>query len=414
MHTMEGLQNLWTSETLHRITPLIPCGILVEYFDSHKIAIELDGDLAHERLSDSIEKAIRRAPKETRVEVAAELDELNAHADFEFVRDLIESGRIRTNPVLLETVFSSLISHHARAMWARVHHPSLYFACLRFEQTEKLKYRRCRVPVRETQPGKAEVDALAKGLSRLSLSYGQGKGVVIKEFEIGTCRLYLCYVEGAPQRDLNFDKKSKLGHLDRRPAYEVVYRYDPADRTLRTYAKGGAVLTRQAQQVFGEVMFGVELPLDSEVGRYNLNRFLKPGGCLLDITGTPEVKAASLIRIQLQSYDPSLDASTHVFRRSATSQAIDRKIQLMLTSGFLVDDPQVDKVRLRFEFRPSPGRRCTYVNVDVTVGSCPLRDERRYEIIAALLKEWKIDEFTASADDSVDTGTPAQCILQLS
>jgi hypothetical protein len=302
-------------------------------------------------------------------------------------------------------------SPQERALWTLLNHHDLYHATLRFEETAGLDYHRCSLFGELTIPGGVELADLRRKLSEWSVTHGRGKGIDVKEYWIGDCRLFVCLVEDAGRRDPNFDGRGRLGYLYRRPAYEVVYRLELEKRLLRSYVRGGATVRREVELIFGRAMLGIELPARDDSARYALCRFLDPGGCKLDVSSEPAVERVSVDQLSVLCSDNAMDKITLDFREEASDDDIDARVQSLVAKHTFGAAALVPRVRLRAYFRPKQGRKLRAISVTVTPTTFTYRDDPRYDLIQRLLREWKIDVLNTTSGDTEPTPRAAQRVI---
>jgi hypothetical protein len=396
--------------------PHVSSNLMLEYLGERGIVPTTMDSPSDCDIADVIISAVLKAPKPKRDTVLEELEELEENVDDGFVTTLMTTARLMRLCIPLEGVFHKLCSNRERALWTLVHHRRVYEASLQFDETADLKYYRRKMPRIEVCLDDAKVKSLAVALSKISKDSGSGKGVEPRAYQIGNISLLVFYLENPQRKDPNFNAKSEFGYITRRPAYEVVFRYDPTEPALRTYVKGKTpAFRRDVEAAFAQMMLGIELPPDSEIGRYNLSRFLKEGGAMFDFSDTPDVEKVSITRIRLQYFDHTIDDSVLSFLHTAAPQNVDKVIQKAIgIGGEDNDEAQVAEIRLRVEFNDGLRRRKPSVSFDITPDTCTLTDKKRHHVLKGLLKKWEIDEQTDTADHIDPAEKFTQRILQLS
>lgn len=360
---------------------------------------------------DGIIAAIEQASAPTRDKIDGELRDLHAHADEGFIQTVLETGRAVSPPLDLAVSLSGMSTFHARCMWLSLTHPNLYRSCLRFNDAEGHKFHPRETPVSPTQPGDAEVDALKTELAEVSVSRGLGRGVHCEVHARGESTFYFIRLQNSERLEPNFDNTGQISNIKLRPAYDVIFDYDPTRHVLRTYVKGTPALRRQMEGVFGETMLGAPLPPETKTPRYAIKQFAT--NLSLPVEPTSPVKAAHITRIRYDYFDNAIASITVDFRDTATALQAEEAIGFLSASRPSHVDVEIGKVWIQAEFKASRGARASSRTFYVTEEECNLSVSTRDQILKALLKEWKIDVHQPPNGDAPKAKRNIQRNLQL-
>jgi hypothetical protein len=194
--------------------------------------------------------------------------------------------------------------------------------------------------------------------------------------------------------DLHFhDEKGQLTSGNVRPAFQVVFAFNPSEGSLEVFApKVPARVKLKLEQLFASVVLKVELPPWSRKSVYELDQLKERGFQLA--TDPEDAVRVRICKLRLSSLTNSrrviLDASSN----GKSDDVYEMMEHCLDAKEFPKSQYHITQATLRFEFLPLPGRKPGAATFDVTwPNTCGLRDQRpeRVFLIQKYLKRWKID-----------------------
>lgn len=214
-----------------------------------------------------IRQAIFTSDLATRMRVAQDFLDVNEMADDYGIAALINSARFRPEPVDLRPHVELFDGNHAKAFFVLCEWPEIFHAALRYRRVDAIAEHRW-VKTGRIEEALLDISATAQSqlaavISRHYRELGRGQGCAV-EVESRDAEVYLfLYLEDYARRRLAFDAQHQLIVETTRPAFEVIFVWNTADRTLEFFSPGNKLERQQVLQVFGRVILGVELCSES-------------------------------------------------------------------------------------------------------------------------------------------------------
>lgn len=283
-----------------------------------------------------------------------------------------------------------------KAMWCLINHKSVFIKALLIHEIGSYSFWRKRtdLPKRPLQlDHNKQIDLREKVIDVFMEHQGRGKNGSVFCVSRKGIDYVIVYLDDF-LLDLQFhDEKGKLvsGHV--RPAFHVVYAFNPSEGSLEVYApKVPAKLKLLLEQAFARVTLGVELPPWNTHSAYELDQLKDRSFSLA--TDPEDAIRVRISRLRLSALTTSrrilLDASSD----GKSDDVYEMMEHYLDAKEFPKSQFHITQATLRFEFLPLPGRKPGSASFDVTwPNTCNLRNQRpeRVPVIQKYLKRWKID-----------------------
>jgi len=374
---------------------MVPNHLLKEFFArlGHG-EVGVDWDELGEREVDPIIRAVNDLPAGAFDTVEASLHNVFDLACETGISAILEAGVLAGDDDLPAVLPQDAGPYH-KAMWAWLNRTEVVGRALLIHQVEHLAWWRKRndLPAVAPDTSPEATREFARALSNLLLSE-QGRGKVCTVDTL--CRRGTDYVFAHPddfvQNVTAHDGEGKLAARTFRQTFPIVFAYGRGEGTLELFARVPTKLKPRLEELFAQVILGVELEDWAPDAAYDLNPLkhrsfslaTDPQDCV-----RPRVRRMRLSfknshrRLTLEA-DPDLGVED-VY--DMLDEVLDRERVPLSAVNFTL-------VTFCFEFLPLDGRKPGTLTFDVAYpSSCSLRNQRpeRIELAQKYLKQWGID-----------------------
>jgi hypothetical protein len=200
---------------------------------------------------------------------------------------------------------------------------------------------------------------------------------------------YFAYPEDYPTTEMGYDDKGEFYHWPAKPAFEVIFVYQPQSGFLNVSAKGRGEEIEKLQEIFCQTILGLDRLPDKKTRPFDLDllknkeiRFqTDPADCIdgvfvrmlrLDVPGTGNR------RITFEASSPN--------DGKAIYKLIDRALAKQSLS---LDDVVVAKAKLQFRFAGRDGKRGKSLVFEISAPDrCTLRDDAMDQIAKKYVERW--------------------------
>jgi hypothetical protein len=308
---------------------------------------------------------------------------------------LIEEGQFHQKELRLE--LDAREGFHNKAMWAFLEHPSIFRVAGLMDQADRAdgRYRRKRKGMPKKAPDLSQ-DARLAFQQAISAYYwnkdGRGRKCQLDVYlRGGRYHYFFVYVEDYASTFIGFDVQGQFDRHAQKPAFDLVFIYDPLDGTLGLFAPGDKERKQDLQGIFAETI------LHETIGREN--RASKPYDLkeLKNRNFSFKTKASDGIAVvRVKELRLSLKGN----RRRTIS--IEGEVQKKREDVYDILDLVVDSERLplatmdvehatiRVEFSPVNREKAKQVTFRISSKSCTLKEQPEHLLLAECLKRWKI------------------------
>lgn len=186
-------------------------------------------------------------------------------ADFRDVQELANEAGIGTaiSQALFEGIdltdaLAEMDDDYDRSFWVLLNYPQLFAIALRLQDSDRLSARMWRkrkeLPKMPPRSDQATLRRVADGIvAHYRWSEARGHHCHVDYVGRGEKHYYFAFAEDYSRAEQDFEDGA-LQRRSHRPAFEIVFVYDPAEGALDTYAPGGATVRRKLEDVFADAV----------------------------------------------------------------------------------------------------------------------------------------------------------------
>lgn len=286
------------------------------------------------------------------------------------------------------------VSPYAKAMRVWLDYPEVFQQASLVQQVDGLTRWRKRtglplVKPRITDESRRELAVALSACLRREEGRGQHCTVDYLRRRDGA-DVFVAYPDDFMQAILEHDPQGRLRPRSYRPTFEIVYAYHAERGVLELYAKVTSRLKPILENLFGQIILGIDL--SSHPGRrpWDLNR-LKDRYFCLETDPVDEV-SASICRLRLDvPHCGRLTVEPH--RRDYSNDVFDVIDECLNDERVSWNDVDISMATFRFEFGGRSNRSPETLTFDVSAPDyCSIKSRRpeRIELTHKYLRRWRI------------------------
>jgi hypothetical protein len=282
-----------------------------------------------------------------------------------------------------------------KAMWAWLNRPEVVNQAILIHQVEHLAWWRKRNDLPHVEPDRrpATLKQLEKALSHLLLcEQGRGKLCTVETLTRRGTDYVFAHPDDFVQNVTAHDGEGKLAARTFRQTFPIVFAYNRCEGTLELFAKVPTKLKPRLEELFAQVILGVELEDWAPDAAYDLNP-LKHRSFSLATDPADRVRPR-VRRMRLSFRNSHRRLTLEAAPDSGVEDVYDMLDEVLNRERVPLSAVNVTMVTFCFEFLPLDGRKPGTLTFDVAYpSSCSLRNQRpeRIELAQKYLKQWGID-----------------------
>lgn len=351
----------------------------------HKIEIVYD---AWQELPDGQRIAIERL-----FEDAEEL------ANESGIQAIIEEGQFHGHDLAAE--LEHFEGFRDKVMWVHLNYPRVFEVAGIIHRAHSLPQRywrrRGNLPLQQPDVSQGAIDQFAHAISAY-FRHTQGRGhccTVDAYLRINRYHYFFAYPDDYAGTYLGHDDQGQFVRRPQRPAFEVIFLFDPVEGALDLYAKGGQGVHEALQTIFCRELLGQELPPEAPHGHpYELNG-LKSRSFGFPTDPADGIQQVRVRRLRLSVLGGSkrriiLEADPDADRNDVYDM-MDQYLDKQNLPQSLVN---VTQATLTFKFPPRENGRPNTLTFDISYpDSSNLKSKREEQRVIAekYLRQWGID-----------------------
>jgi len=371
--------------------------LLMRYLTAHGIGPSIDWNDVTTHKIDPVFDAIVYAPEEIHMGI---------DRDFREVWEMDSEGARAT--IIGEGAFHDLnMAHDLRdmenhldaAFWTFMEYQEVFDIAYQFNYSDNLPNRswRKRIDIPGEAPAVDEEskERLGKAISgyyRTKEGRGQAQSAV-DHYKRGDRLYWFVYPQDYAVTAMEYDENNQFQTRTIRPAFEVIFVFDPTFRTLDTYVKAKRKTVEKLQDIWGQVILGTELGTPTYPGSVFKLDHLKRKGFPFTVnpaSGIEDVRVRKL-RFKLPGAGNqrlTLEADVRE-NRDAVYDLLDR----IIAGGKIpLDHMCLSNVALRFAFRADRRKKGKVLTCNISYpDGCDLGHDSKDEIARDHLAKWGID-----------------------
>lgn len=320
---------------------------------------------------------------------------------------IIEAGVLAGDPDLPAAMPQDGGPYH-KAMWAWLNRTEIVNRAILIHQVEHLAWWRKRKDLPQVEPDKspATLKQLEKGLSGLLLcEQGRGKVCTVETLARRGTDYFFAHPDDFVQNVTAHDQDGKLAPRTFRQTFAIVFAYNRAEGTLELFAKVPPKIKPRLEELFAQIVLGVELEDWNPDAAYDLNGLKHRTFSLA--TDPQDCVRARVRRLRLSFKNSHRRMVLEADPDAGPDDVYDMLDEVLNKERVPLSSVNVTMVTFCFEFLPLDGRKPGTLTFDVAYpSSCSLRNQRpeRIELAQKYLKRWNIDGVRSVAPDVAAAG----------
>lgn len=232
-------------------------------------------DLADHQI-DVVYDGWQNLPEPQRLDVERMFEEAEALSSEDGVKAIIDEGTF--HGLDLATELESFQNFRDKAMHVAINHPRVFQVAGTINHAHSLSRRywrhRGNIPFRQPDVSQTALDEFRDAISAyFRQNEGRGHRCTVDPYlRVNRYHYFFAYPDNYADTYLGHDEQGQFIRRPQRPAFEIVFLFDPVDGTLDVYAQGGKEVQESLQTIFCRTLLRQELPPESPLGNpYELN-----------------------------------------------------------------------------------------------------------------------------------------------
>lgn len=370
--------------------------LLREYFAKRGLALDVSWDTLKETQVEPLWEAWQRLEPGEQHKAEAEFNDVNRLANEGGVGVLIQEGEWHN--LDLAAAFAELDDHVDKAMWTFLHQPAVFDVAVLFQAADSIASQRwhkwINLPPRPPADDAAACEQLGRLLSEyFLLKQGRGRHCKVEVYQRAGNYYYFAFPEDYARAEQDFDERGELNRRTHRPAFQVVFVYNPVAGTLDASAPGGKLVVDALMRMAVECLQGISHkagPKDERV--YALER-LVDAQLAWDYPVT-----AGIARVWVKSLRLTFKASKQRLTLEGPEPGTVHSLYARLTKTngarptIVADSVYVTQAVLRVEYAPRNNRKLNSRDIRLTYpNTCNLGQDDRDRALREMLIASGID-----------------------
>jgi len=215
-------------------------------------------------------------PEPQRLAIEQMFEDAEALATEEGVKAIIDEGTF--HGLDLATELEPFPNFRDKAMHVAIQYPRVFEVAGTINRAHSLPRRywkhRGNMPQIEPDVSQASLDGFRDAISAyFRQNEGRGHRCTVDAYlRVNRYHYFFAYPDNYADTYLGHDENGAFVRRPQRPAFEIIFLFDPVDWTLDVYAHGGRVVHESLQTIFCRTLLRQELPPESPLGHpYELN-----------------------------------------------------------------------------------------------------------------------------------------------
>jgi hypothetical protein len=215
-------------------------------------------------------------PDAQRIEIERTFEEAEALATEEGIKAIIDEGTFHGLDLAAE--LEQFPDFRDKAMHVAVMYPRVFQVAGTINHAHSLSRRywrhRGNMPLVQPDVSPAAIDTFRHAISAyFRQNEGRGHRCTVDPYlRVNRYHYFFAYPDNYADTYMGHNDQGQFVRRPQRPAFEIVFLFDPVDGTLNVYAHGGKVVHQSLQTIFCRTLLGQELPPESPAGNpYELN-----------------------------------------------------------------------------------------------------------------------------------------------
>ncbi|MEN6521141.1 MAG: hypothetical protein ABFD46_08335 [Armatimonadota bacterium] len=394
-----------------------PNRLLEAYFERLGLGEDIDWEYLPETDIEPVFAAIQAADVSAQERMGLDFHSIHDLADEAGIQTLIQEAEESYPALDLAGALSEMNGFYEKAFWVFIEHPEVFrIARIIDGFSTRSAVKQIGFPLLPGEPDKESTEKLGEALSAYYLKKdGRGQGYHVDYYKRGDRHYWFAYLEGFANSLLVYDGDHQLDLQTNRPAFEIIFRYNEAERSLELRGVTGKHSVRDVQMIFSRAILKNDVHLPEDAITYQLEALrnrdiefrVEPGYGIESVRLT-KLKVNVLGR---QGISVTLEAGS----RYGRDRIYDLLEDLLASGKIPVELLTVSMVGFQLTFYPENGRRKgkTMSFWVSSPHSTSLKSGEKYEIARMCLKRWGIDVSGTTEDGAPQPALAAQAIFDI-
>ena len=360
-----------------------------------KEEVEKFDRMSKKKIVDALANAIEQLPDAQRVAVEADFDLVNEMAYARGVEAILEEAAFRK--LDWAGSFAGMSNHYERAFRAFLDQPDLFYVAGHLDDMDRVGSWERRPVDKNLIPGveQADLTAFAAAISALYKPQGRGRYCTVKNYlrQDPERHCYFVHPEDHVVNEPSYASGGELKLVPRRPVFEIMLIYRPAEGILELSASGKKEHKEDIMGALCKTILGLPGLPDIDPGPdYDLSSLKKRE---TEFT-TADEDAIEAVDVRLLCVNLPGGKSRRITFEANPSRKSPTAIHDLIDEALNVqnvplDSVHVAKARLRLTFTPPNGGRKKTLTFEIALPNrCTLRDSKYDQIAKKYLRLWKI------------------------
>jgi hypothetical protein len=232
-------------------------------------------DLADHQI-DVVYDGWQNLPEPQRIEIERVFEEAEALSSEDGIKAIIDEGTFHNLDLAAE--LQAFPSYRDKALYVAVAHPRVFQVAGTINHAHSLSRRfwrhRGNMPHRQPDVSPVAIEEFRDAISAyFRQNEGRGHRCTVDAYlRVNRYHYFFAYPDNYADTYLGHDEHGQFVRRPQRPAFEIVFLFDPVDGTLDVYAQGGRGVQESLQTIFCRTLLHQELPSETPLGNpYELN-----------------------------------------------------------------------------------------------------------------------------------------------
>jgi len=366
---------------------------LKEYFTGKGLLAGVDFDTLEDTETEPIVQALDALEEKKRTDVEAEFRYVNEMACEMGVRVLLEEAGSPFHHLDWSEAFAGMKNHYERALWAFLTDPRVFEVASGLAYMDRVGGWKQRYVGEGLTPAveQQDKDHLAAAVCAFYTKQGRGRHCKVDNYrrENPERHCYFAYPEDHATTQMGYDDTGRFHHWRTRPAFEVIFVYQPQNGLLNVSAKGKGEEIEELQEIFCQTILGLDQLPDKKAKYFDLERLKdKQIHFLTDPADGVDGVCVRMLRLDV----PGSGNRRITFEASSPSdtKAIYKLIDRALAKQSLsLDDVVVAKAKLQFKFAGRDNKRGKSLTFEISAPDrWTLKDDPLDQIAKKYVERW--------------------------
>ena len=393
-----------------------PQALLRDYLAQQGLGNDIDWKYLTPNNVEPVFSVIREADAAAQERTNLAFQEIHDMADESGILTIIQEAKDCGDEIDLAEALKEMSCCYEKAFWVFLNHPTIFSTARIIDiPNDRRTTKRGGFPPLTYEPDDAAKDKLGRALSEFYLKKdGRGQGYKVDYYRRGDKHLYYAYLEGFAHSNLVYDENHELRNDIYRPAFEIIFRYNSAERTLEISGASGKRIINELQMIFSETILKHHIETPPDVVVFDLTSLRDRD---VDLSPAPDLGIRSTrvkkLKVSLwgrQGINVTIDVGSN-YGLSDIHDIIDAILESQrLPSDML----EIKQAGFQLGFEPEPGKkkgRPRSFSVSHPEATSLKDGVAHDEKARKCLKKWKIDVSGTAEGCAAEPPLAAQSLL---